>query len=314
MSRPNSRDGALQFLHALLVRRDLRLDVGDVHVGAARGIGRAGQQRAELGLPEAAAIDQQEVVDDDAFLLQRAATPAASSPASGRRYRRGGRGEPTKNRISRPRLVEDRRDDRDVGQVRAAIVGVVQRHDVAGLAASRRASGSPCARSRPSRRDAPAHAAHWPPARPVASKMAQEKSSRSLMFTRERGVLQHRAGLLGDVHEQVVEQLQHHRVGRATASAMRGRALLRCGAGPGGCSARDLGGPAGLDHGGGDGLADQGGAGDAVAGAQRLAVEDRGLRARRRSVKSGTVSMHGHRPRPPRAAAAPPPPPARRRR
>ena len=66
------RDDALQFLHALLVRRDLRLDVGDVHVGAARRIFRARQQRAQFRLAEVTAIDQQEIVDHHAFLFQRA--------------------------------------------------------------------------------------------------------------------------------------------------------------------------------------------------------------------------------------------------
>ena len=43
---------ARQFLHAALVRRHLRLDVGHVHVRAARRIARAGQQGAELRPPE----------------------------------------------------------------------------------------------------------------------------------------------------------------------------------------------------------------------------------------------------------------------
>ena len=36
-------DDAAQFLHALLVGCDLRLDVGHVNVGAARRVGRRGQ-------------------------------------------------------------------------------------------------------------------------------------------------------------------------------------------------------------------------------------------------------------------------------
>ncbi len=83
---------ALQFLHALLVGGDLRLDVGDVHVRAAGRVPGRGQQRAELGLAEPALLHQQEVVDDDALLLQRLGTAAGSSRGSARRYRRGGRG------------------------------------------------------------------------------------------------------------------------------------------------------------------------------------------------------------------------------
>ena len=90
---------------------------------------------------------------------------------------------PTKNRISRPAVVEHRRDDGDVGQMRAAVERIVQRHDVARLQRVAPRCAARCARSRPSRRDAPARAARWPPGRPSASKMAQEKSSRSLMLT-----------------------------------------------------------------------------------------------------------------------------------
>ena len=74
------RDDALQFLHAFLVGGDLRLDIGDVHVRAARRIAGAGQQGAEFGLAEMAAIDQQEIVDDDAFFFQRAGHAAGSNP------------------------------------------------------------------------------------------------------------------------------------------------------------------------------------------------------------------------------------------
>ena len=45
-----------------------------------------------------------------------------------------------------------------------------------------------------------------------------------------RGVLQHRARLLGDVHEQVVEQLEQHRIGPAAVGRDAGRAAVRCGA------------------------------------------------------------------------------------
>jgi len=48
---------------------------------------------------------------------------------------------------------------------------------------------------------------------PVRSNTAQEKSSRSLMFTEIGGVLQGHAHLLGDRHEEVVEYFQHDRIG-----------------------------------------------------------------------------------------------------
>ena len=162
IGQPNWRDDALQFLHAFFVGGDLRLDVGDVHVGAAGGIFCAGQQRAEFGFAEVAAIDQQEIVDDDAFFLQRAG------------HRRGGaRGDAAdigvmaaaadEEQDVRCRRIEHRGNDGDIGQMRAAVERVVQRHDVARLQRGARGGRARCARSRPSRRDAPAHAARWPP-------------------------------------------------------------------------------------------------------------------------------------------------------
>ncbi len=89
-----------------------------------------------------------------------------------------------------------------------------------------------------------------------------------------RGVLQHRTGLLGHVHEQVVEQFEQHRIGpaavrrdarRETFGAAQRHVIER----------RDLGCPSRFHHGGGIGLADQRGAGDAVARQQVGAIEHR---------------------------------------
>ena len=57
-----------QFLHALLVGGDLCLEIGNVLHRVARRIIAAGEQRQNLLLAEAAAIDQLEIVDIDAFL------------------------------------------------------------------------------------------------------------------------------------------------------------------------------------------------------------------------------------------------------
>ena len=96
------------------------------------------------------------------------------------------------------------------------------------------------------------------------------------------GVLQPQAHLLGDVHEQVVEHLQHHRVGLGAdgmARDTRTHALQLQRAG-----ARHLRLPAGLDHGGGVGLGDDRRAVDARAGTQPLAAPGR-RRASRRPVR-----------------------------
>ena len=92
------------------------------------------------------------------------------------------------------------------------------------------------------------------------------------------GVLQRHAHLLGDRHEEVVEDLEHHRV---AVGAHREGALQRHDAGeyqmPLGRERRL---PAGLDHRRRGLLADDRGPGDAVAGHERVAVvEGRLVRA-----------------------------------
>ena len=115
--------------------------------------------------------------------------------------------------------------------------------------------------------------------------------------------------MLGDVHEQVVEQFQQHRIGAFGASGNAGVAL-------GGAAQQhviqpaDLGGPAGLHHGGGVGFADQRRSGDAVAGGQCGSFIDRGVvggaaapdadrinRAEGGGAARGEVGLHHRLPR-----------------
>ena len=99
-----------------------------------------GEQRAQLLLAEAAALDEPEIVDQDAFLVD------------GRRERRhrAGRDAADVGMVAARGdveedlpgvLVEDRRHDGDVGQMRAAIVGRVEREDVARPDVARRCGG-----------------------------------------------------------------------------------------------------------------------------------------------------------------------------
>ena len=89
------------------------------------------------------------------------------------------------------------------------------------------------------------------------------------------GALQRDAHLLGDGHEQVVEDLEQDRVAvradrdlpRQRLDPIQDEVVAR----------RHLQRPAGLDHDGGGGAADQRRPGDPVARAQRLAGEDGGL-------------------------------------
>ena len=63
------RDHLAQFGHALFVGGDLRLEVGDVLGGIAGRVGMVGQQRFQLLLAEAAAIDDAKIVEQHAFLV-----------------------------------------------------------------------------------------------------------------------------------------------------------------------------------------------------------------------------------------------------
>ncbi len=100
--------------------------------GLRAGYRGAGQRRHQFLLAEAAAVDQLEIVDIDAFLLDRGgvrrhrarrdAADVGMVPA---------RGDPEQD-IATSCVVEHRRADRDVRQMRAAIIGRVDRKDVAG--------------------------------------------------------------------------------------------------------------------------------------------------------------------------------------
>ena len=181
-------------------------------------------------------------------------------------------------------LAEHRRDDGDVGQVRAAVVRVVERVDVARL----HPAGVACHH----RLDRLAHRAqvHRHVGR-VGDEVAAGVEQRArevealLDVDRVRGVLQLQAHLLGDVHERVVEHLQHHRIDAgADGHAARARrdALQHQVVQPGHARL-----PAGLDDGGGVLLRDDGRAVDEMAGAQRLAHHERG-------VPPAALAVHAH--------------------
>ena len=265
-------DHLVQLLHALLVGRDLGLEVGQVVVKVARRIGRRGEQLFGLRLHEPAAGDQLEVVDQHAFLVDVLA---------GRRHRARrdaadfgvvpARGDVEENAFAG--RVEDRRDHGHVGQMGAAVVRRVQHEHIARHDRALALPGHGL--------DALAHGAEvHRDVRRVRHQVAfgvedgTGKVEPLLDIDRVGGVLQHHAGLLGDRHEQVVEHLEHDRVG---LGADLGLARARLDAGQDQVVARrDLGGPAGLDHGGGDGLDDDRRPLDHAAGAQALAVVDPG--------------------------------------
>ena len=76
-----ARDQRLELGDAARVGGELRLEVGDILVGIARGPGAGGEALAQRLLADLAAVEQQEVVEQHAFLRRSCARRAASSPA-----------------------------------------------------------------------------------------------------------------------------------------------------------------------------------------------------------------------------------------
>ena len=266
-------DHLAQFLDALLVARDVGLEVGEVVAEVARRIVRGGEQFLGLGLQQPSAGDQLEVVDQHAFLVDMGRV--------GRH--RAGRDTADLGVMAARRdieqdvlagLVEPRRDDGDVGQMSAAVVRRIQHEHVA------RHDGA--AALLDDRLDALAHRAQMHrDVRRVGDQAAVGGEHRAreveplLDVDRIRRVLEHHAHLLGDRHEQVVEHLEHHRI---RVGADRGLARTRLDTVQHELvAAVDLGAPAGLQDGGRDGLLDDRRADDAAARVHRVAVIDVGL-------------------------------------
>ena len=263
-------DDSAEFLDALLVGGDLRPEVGEVPLHVPRRPGSGGEELARLRLPERAAVDEEEVVDQHAFLVDarrvRRDRARRDSPDLGVM---GARTDEEQRRLAP--AVEHRRHDRDVREVRAAVVGRVQGVYVAGL---HRAPAFPDDRG-----DALAHGAEVDRnvgrVRHEAARGVEYRAREVQAFLDVdgvRGVLEDDAHLFGDGHEQVVEYLQHDRVHvRADGGAgvpwrhpLEDETTARGRRGP----------PAGLDDGGTVGLDDDRGAGEPVSRAHLRAVDD----------------------------------------
>ena len=139
---------------------------------------------------------------------------AASIPARSRRYRHGGRARRRRPTAGVVIAVEDRHDHGDVGQMRAAAIGIVQHIDVAAAACRARRAPSPRA-SMIVRMLSPIEP-RWTGmcgALAISAPSRVEQGAGEieplLDVDRGRGVLQRDAHLLGDRHEQVVEHLEH---------------------------------------------------------------------------------------------------------
>ena len=211
-----------QLVHALLVGGDLRLHVVDVLQRIARRILRAVERVVELLLAETALIDDLEVVEQHAFFLDRRCV---------RRHRAGrdaadvgvvtARRDPEQD-VLLP-VVEHRRADRDVGQVGAAIVGRVDHVDVARFDPALVVANDRLDRA-VHRAEMHRHVRRVRHQRAVVGEHRAGEVEPLLDVHRVGGVLQRDAHLLGDRHEQVVEHLEHDRIGLGADGARRASA------------------------------------------------------------------------------------------
>ena len=180
--------------------------------GSRDGYSAVVQQLDGLGFPQPPVLDQQPVVDQHPLLLD----PGAGGGHGPRRHP-ADLGVVAAAGHVEPDVVlfrgEDRGDHGDVGQVGAAVVGVVEDIDVA--------AADPAAVALDHHLDGLAHGAEvHRHVRGVGDQAAVGVEDRAgeveplLDVDRVRGGLQAHAHLFGHRHEQVVEDLQHHRVGR----------------------------------------------------------------------------------------------------
>ena len=255
------RHHAAQLLHAFFIGRNLGAQVGHVLRRVAAGVGPGAEQGHHGRLAQHTTFDQLEILNLHALLFDR-----------GRKRRHRTRRCATnvgmvtaRAHVKHGRCVVGqihRRDHRHIGQMGAAVVGVVEHKHIAGLHAALVFGDHGF--------DALAHRTqvHRHVRRigdQVALRVKQRTGKIQTLFDVDRvgGVLQLQTHLLGNVHEQVVEHLQQHRV-------------HPCACGIGHCPWRDprehqmvqgrqLGAPTRLDHRGGIGLGDDGRARDLVA-------------------------------------------------
>ncbi len=273
---PEMRHHLAQLVHALLVGRHLGSQVGHVLVRIAGRPGGASQQGPRFRIAQLAAggaVHQLEVIDQDALLLDAARI--------GRHRTRRGAADvgmvaarADVEQYPFARLVEHGRDHRHIRQMGAAVVRIVEHVDIARVHAARVGLHHGL--------DALAHGAqvHRHMGR-VGDQVAfgvEDGAAKVQPFLDVDGVgrvLQPQPHLLGDRHEQVVEDLQHDRIGRGADGAALGQRLhprqhqvvLR----------RDLGLPARLHHRGGVGFSDDGRALDDVADARGRALIELGV-------------------------------------
>ncbi len=189
---------------------DLRLEVVDVLKRIARRIRAAFQKFIKLPLAETTAIDQEKIVDIDALLLNRSCKRAHRS--GGRSANVGmmaARGGPEQNRFAA--IVEHRRADGDVRQMRAAVIRRVERKHVARPDASLVVADDRLNRTI-HRAQMHRHVRGVGDEAPLAVEEGAGKVEPLLDVHGIGCVLERHAHLLGDRHEEMVEDLEHDRI------------------------------------------------------------------------------------------------------
>ena len=206
------RHHAAQLLRAFFISGDLRLEVGHILRRVARRPLAGAEQRHNLGYEEAAAIHQLHSVEQHAFLVP---VPRVGRHRAGREAADIGMVAARRDMEQQVllRCVEHRGDHGDVGQVGAAGIGRIQHEHVARA----NAAGAPVDDGA----DALAHAAEvHRHVRRIGDEfaLAVENGAGEIETFLDvdgiGGLFQHRAHLLGNRHEQVVENFQHHGVDR----------------------------------------------------------------------------------------------------
>ncbi len=286
----------VQFFDALLVRGDLGAQVGEVRGRVAGRVLGGSQEVHGLGFPEARVLDEQPVVDQHPLLLDPGAERGHRSRGHAadlgvmppRRHEKPDvwprRFWPRRFWPRRWSIVvalattmehrcgclgargEDGRDYCDVGEMSASVVGVVEDVDVAAADASVAALIA-----LDHHLDRLAHGAQvHRHVRGVGDQAALGVEDRAgeieplLDVDRVRGRLQPHPHLLGDRHEQVVEDLEQHRVGGGARAGLRGPGLDTGEQQVAAVAHHGL--PARFDHRGGEFLGDDGRAVDGVPG------------------------------------------------
>ncbi len=211
---------ATQLVHALLVRRHLGAQVSHVLVDVARGIAPRGQQRARVGIAQRAARDQLPVVDQHALLLDVTRVGGHGARRGAADVRMVAARAHIEQRL-RTALMEDRCNDGHVRQMGTAMVRIVEHEDIAvtHLAAITFDHGP----------NTLAHRAEmYRHVRGIGNEIAVAVKDRAgeieplLDVHGVRRVLQTQAHLLRDRHEQVVEDLEAHRIDGCIERTPRG--------------------------------------------------------------------------------------------